>query len=104
MNCKPGDLALIVSSVTEENLGVFVDVIGLPDGNIAMPQELGQVWHCKVRGTIAYTSVTGKRIVTSEGPIPDRCLRPIRGMGARDKSASTRDDLVTSATQQTVFA
>lgn len=99
MNCKPGDMALIVSSVTEENLGVFVDVIGLPDGEIQLAYELGHLWHCKARGTITYTTVHGERIVTREGPIPDNCLRPIRGMGTPKQS-----DVVTSATQQTVAA
>lgn len=99
MNCKPGDLALIIDSVVEENLGVFVDVIGEPNGEIELTRETGQLWHCKARGVITYVTVTGKRIVTPEGPIPDACLRPIRGMGAPKQS-----DVVTSATQQTVAA
>ena len=104
MNCKPGDMALIVSSQIESNLGVLVDVIGAPDGKIHIAQNLGHLWHCKVRGVVTYVSVTGKRIVTSEGPVPDACLRPIRGRENPEKSTRTRDDLVTSETQQTVVA
>lgn len=104
MNCKPGDLALIVSSRFEQNVGVIVDVIGVAHGKIVMPQEPGQIWHCRARGAITYETVFAERIVTSEGPIPDACLRPIRGRGNPEKSTNTRDDLVTSATQQTVFA
>ena len=104
MNCNPGDMALIVSSRFEQNVGVIVDVVGAQQGKIVMPQEAGHVWHCRARGLVAYETVFGERIVTSEGPIPDYCLRPIRGTRTRDESVHTRDDLVTSATQQTVFA
>lgn len=104
MNCKPGDLAVIVASHIESNLGVFVDVIGAPGGGIVLTGDEGRAWHCRARGAITYESVFGDRIVTQEGPIPDACLRPIRGRENPEKSTKSRDDLVTSATQQTVFA
>lgn len=104
MNCKPGDLAVIVTSHIESNLGIFVDVIGLPEHGIQLRPSEGHAWHCKARGAITYISVLGERLVTQEGPIPDACLRPIRGRENPEKSTESRDDLVTSATQQDVFA
>lgn len=104
MNCKPGDIALVVSSRFEQNIGVLVDVIGPADGKIVLSQEVGQIWHCRARGAVTYQSVFGDRLVTQEGPIPDACLRPIRGRGNPEESTESRDDLVTPATQQTVFA
>jgi hypothetical protein len=40
----------------------------------------------------------------SKRPILDACLRPICGRENPEKSTRTRDDLVTSETQQTVAA
>ena len=71
----------MVSSAFEENVGLFVDVLGpwLPGqcGIDGMFDD-GHLWRCKAKGEIRYTSVCGELVYLSEGPIPDRCLRPIR--------------------------
>jgi hypothetical protein len=89
MNCNKGDLAVVVSSAFEENIGLFVEVLGpwLPGQcGIDSMFDDGHLWRCKAKGEIRYTSVLGEVVCLSEGPIPDRCLRPIRpGQKASDK-------------------
>lgn len=90
MHCQQGDLAVVVGSALEQNVGLFVDIIGpwTPgmDGVqfVSEPQP-NAIWMCRARGKIAYVNIEGCTLLLSEGPIPDRCLRPIRpGQQARD--------------------
>lgn len=80
MNVKPGDLAVIVNSVIPANLGLFVTVIKAYDERTAGIQvvDQGPLWHCQAKGVITYENIYGQRVTTTDGPIPDECLRPIR--------------------------
>lgn len=80
MNCKPGDLAVVVDSDIGENVGMFVDVIEAyrptADGIVLLAD--GRVWLCRARGRIVYRNIFGEAAIAREGPIPDAVLRPIR--------------------------
>lgn len=80
MNCKPGDLAVIVCSVNNENIGLFVDVLGVYEPRPGDPTFVGarDLWLCQARGQLKYTSTAGKLMVVKSGPVPDAVLRPIR--------------------------
>lgn len=89
MNCNKGDLAVVVSSRSELNIGLFVEVVQLwqpGDGGVDDMLDSGVLWHCKAKGEIRYESLSGQVVLLSEGPIPDHSLRPIRpGQSASDK-------------------
>lgn len=77
---QPGDIAVIVCSVNEENVGLFVDVL-----DVYQPREgdptfswSGPTWLCRARGQLKYRSTSGKLMVIKTGPVPDAVLRPIR--------------------------
>lgn len=83
MNCKPGDLAIVVRSKTPSNVGLIVLVrhghSPLDTGIIPTAQSR-QMWHCEAQGSpltwsLEYSIGTEQR---RNGPIPDECLRPIR--------------------------
>lgn len=81
MNCNKGDLAVVVKSASEENIGLFVEVVGAWEpgqGGVDQVLDPGHLWLCKAKGNIRYVSVCGREALLSEGPIPDGCLRPIR--------------------------
>lgn len=83
MNCKPGDLAIVVRSKIPSNVGLIVQVIGghSPlDTGILTTDSSCQVWHCEAQGSpltweLEYSIGTLRR---RNGPIPDECLWPIR--------------------------
>ena len=95
MNCKSGDLAVIVESEVEDNIGLFVDVIEPYCGPVEL-LESGAVWRCKAKGVIGYRNLRGERFDLADGPIPDRALRPIR------PRKTTRND--EAQQQHSVFA
>ena len=101
MNCRPGDMAVIVRSSRQENIGAFVEVLrpsrgnGLAAGTVLV--ECGTLW---TRTDDVFTWVvraTGRKLVASNGaflseerPYADRSLRPIRPQAddAQDESAA----------------
>ena len=83
MNCKPGDLAIIVrcGSVTE-NIGRIVEVLraggemrGHPLWVVGCPSPL-----------IAVVPETGQRVPRHSGLIPDAWLRPVSGLPVDEKA------------------
>lgn len=76
MNCKPGDLAIVVNSQFEENLGVLVEVTGPPEHFIHTTD-----WHVRSAGLrpIVGTNQFGRMEACTEADVADVCLRPIRG-------------------------
>lgn len=84
LNCKAGDLAIVVSTELPENLGQIVEVLGLQTGTPVELTGLGHVWRVRALGgrrTLFYRFNNDGRIVQhAEGPAPDRCLRPISGL------------------------
>lgn len=100
MNCKPGDLAIVIASDIPENIGLFVDVIEADDPDkhrfgIAL-LNVGQVWQCRARGQITYRDLFGRMAVATEGPIPDSALRPIRPP-EQDTNVNTEKELEVTA-------
>lgn len=94
MNCNKGDLAVVVKSASEENIGLFVEVVGAWEpgqGGVDQVLDLGHLWLCKAKGNIRYLSVHGREALLSEGPIPDGCLRPIRPGRTGDSKKSVRE-------------
>jgi hypothetical protein len=77
MNCKPGDLAIIVRNPYPENVGKVIEVLS-PFG------EWGAEGFCwifrSVSPLVGNDSLTGARMRGSEGFIADRVLRPISGV------------------------
>lgn len=82
--CKPGDLAIVISALNPENIGLVVEVLRphVPVGKLAMKRE-EPVWDVRCR-TKMYWSFGGKkrRWRAFEGPAPDSYLWPIRGSPA----------------------
>lgn len=98
MNCKPGDLAVVLYSDIPENVGLFVDVIEADDPNkhgIALLHD-GQVWICRARGVIKYRNIFGEACQLKEGPIPDEVLKPIRPQPMGTKTETKQDLEVTA--------
>lgn len=92
MNCKPGDLAVVMYSDIPENVGLFVDVLEADDPNkhgIGLLHP-GHVWLCRARGAITYRNIFGEMCILKEGPIPDEVLKPIRPepMGTKTETES----------------
>ena len=88
MNCVPGDMAVIVRSISQENIGAIVEVLrpsisnGMGLGTIYF--ECGSKWHHDSSACVWIIRATGRKIVATNGesfierPYGDRCLRPIR--------------------------
>lgn len=67
MNCKQGDIAIVIKCHREPNLGKIVEV-----GKLV------------ILGHISYWHVTGRNLdttggISATGYIPDYCLKPLRG-------------------------
>jgi hypothetical protein len=81
MNCRPGDMAVIVECRdAPENIGLFVEVIAAdsPENSPLTLLVNDQIWICRAKGLIRYSNILGQTIFLREGPIPDFALRPIR--------------------------
>jgi hypothetical protein len=85
LNCRPGDLAVTVTATNAENIGVLVEVIGPADATRwPLADETGLLWWVRAVGRpMAYVFDDGHVEHLYAGPVPDRCLRPIRGPGDR---------------------
>lgn len=86
MNCKQGDLALVVRATRPENLMKIVEVIGPYDPRecgIVLSVDSKKVWLCESRGSpLVWANAWGFGETHSHrGPIPDEYLRPIRPSG-----------------------
>lgn len=93
MNCKPGDLAIVVAGSAPLYDSMLVDVLyaaptthdfTLPDGNghHAIPEA--NWWICKSLGTpfrapIGVNGIPSAMVPRMYGAIPDWALRPLRG-------------------------
>lgn len=93
MNCKPGDLAVIVRSADGAAVGRIVEVL-MGDGSHS---EFGHIWRVKSRG---------KGVVTIHGTLavffhmPDAWLRPIRDDGGQDETLVWKDVPLPSITKE----
>jgi hypothetical protein len=93
MNCKPGDLALVVRSTIPENLGKIVHVMqAFNEGDLGVISlDKGHLWLCEAAGSPLLMrgalSLAIKHL--QKCPIPDHCLRPLRPGEDVDDNAST---------------
>jgi len=81
LNCAPGDLAIVIGAKVPDNIGQIVLVIGSP--STFGINEAGHVWHVRAitgRKSLIYRYRNGKTFARSEGPVPDRRLRPVSGL------------------------
>ena len=100
MNCKQGDIAVIVKSPFAPQLvGRVVEVLyaapvgadfRLPNGRMhdALTPRLGFRWVCEFHNPIAAPSTFGP-IETIYAPVPDDFLRPIRDNDGEDEMLRT---------------
>ncbi|MBU9649374.1 hypothetical protein LGN12_18925 [Burkholderia multivorans] len=83
MNCKPGDLAIIVRAMCPENVGRIVEV--LPQSEMGC---FGLEWNTRGRGPVIVLSrLTGLIVgsyVADDGWVPDAWLRPVTGLPITD--------------------
>lgn len=100
MNCKPGDLAIIVAPLHSQNAGVIVEVIrpafpgDLMEGGGAkfQPDRPGPYWLVRTAGRpLLVGGKSRKRRTTwtrevTESPIADSRLRPIRDNDGTDET------------------
>ena len=92
-NCRPGDLAIVVNTDLSENLGQIVEVLGLQTGTPFIMSGLGHMWQVRTAGgraTLHWRMFDKSIVQHAEGPVPDRCLRPVSGLTDDD---SVRTDL-----------
>ena len=89
LNCKIGDLAIVVNTELPENLGQIVEVLGLPQSGPLDMTGHGHLWHVRTvsgRETLVYrfNYEGGRTEKYAEGPVPDHCLRPVSGLTDAD--------------------
>ncbi|UVS93491.1 hypothetical protein [Burkholderia glumae] len=84
MNCKPGDLAIIVQAMLPENIGKIVEVLS-PLGHDC---GLGFRWLAKTVGgparTVSVVDFSSVFVDPEPAGIPDAWLRPISGLPGPD--------------------
>ena len=80
INCKPGDLAILVEAFNPVNIGAIVKVIGKHRNQkvvCAAPDEF--IWLIEAPHSLTY-EVKGKLVRKRKGGAPDSGLQPIRGL------------------------
>ena len=100
LNCKPGDLAIVVNTTLPENLGQIVEVIGTKTKQGPDIKGPGHVWHVRTvsgRPTLLYryNGAGGRIDKLAEGPAPDCRLRPVSGL---DNGDAVQEDVAVRKT------
>ena len=84
LNCKPGDLAVVITAHNPENIGTIVRVIKKhPNQNALVDFKGSHIWMAEAPRPMLY-DVGGKMVRRRKGAVPDAILRPIRGLPAND--------------------
>ncbi|MDR5776269.1 MULTISPECIES: hypothetical protein [unclassified Caballeronia] len=82
LRCKPGDLAYVVSSEFQQNIGAVVEVVeaaGMIEGMWA--------WHFESSRPLVGLIPGCPRIISAkDGTIADECLRPISGVPIEEET------------------
>lgn len=85
MNCKPGDLAVVIRSrTTPEVIGKIVTVVRVAatmekhDGLVFVSRGYSVCWMCSAPNGIPLRTRKGRLLFPKQRAIPDSCLRPIR--------------------------
>lgn len=85
MNCKPGDLAIIMKAILSENIGRIVLVLRSSD----IHPKLGFRWFVKPQNPMRIVSgadlVTIAPVSTDIGAMPDAWLKPVSGLPMDDE-------------------
>jgi len=80
LNCRPGDLAIVVEAFNPINIGAIVKVIGKHRNQkvlCASPEEF--IWLIEAPHPLTYEA-KGKLVRKRKGGAPDSGLQPIRGL------------------------
>ena len=84
LNCKPGDLAVVVTAHNPENIGTILRVIRAHQDQNALVDFNGQhIWLAEAPRPMTY-KVSNKLVKRKKGAVPDAILRPIRGIPGDD--------------------
>ncbi len=76
---------MIVSAHNPENIGQLVEVLSPSDGKPFRLPRVGFQWRVRCAGGVfglLYDYPDGRVVTLCEGPVPDACLRPLRGQEA----------------------
>jgi hypothetical protein len=98
LNCKPGDLAVVVTAHNPENIGTILRVIKAHRDQNALVDFKGQhIWLAEAPRPMTY-NVGGKLVKRKRGAVPDAILRPIRGLPGADETRTDKsvEDKVTA--------
>ena len=90
LNCKIGDLAIVVNAKVTENIGQLVEVKGPHRGRPVRLSAPGHVWQVRTvsgRKTLQYRYRDGRVVEYATGPVPDCRLRPVSGLTGVDTLA-----------------
>ena len=86
LNCKSGDLAIIIDAYNATNIGAIVKIIAAHKNQNALDKDADDhLWTVTAPHPLIY-AIDGKLIGKRRGPAPDSTLRPIRGVAARADS------------------
>lgn len=104
LNCKIGDLAIVVNTEVLQNQGQIVEILGFQRASQPRLTGPGHVWHVQTvsgRATLCYRyKHEGGRIDKhAEGPVPDCRLRPVSGL-ADDGAAPADLGVLTPSTKR----
>lgn len=80
LNCKPGDLAIIIDAYNAVNIGTIVKIIATHKNQNALDKDADDhLWTVTAPHPITY-AIDGKLVRKRKGPAPDSSLWPIRGI------------------------
>lgn len=80
LNCKHGDLAIIIDAYNAVNIGTIVKIIAAHKNQNALDKDADDhLWTVTAPYPMTY-AIDGKLIRKLKGPAPDSSLWPIRGI------------------------
>ena len=80
LNCKPGDLAIIIDAYNATNIGAIVKIIAAHKNQNDLDKDADDhLWTVTAPYPMTY-AIDGKFIRKRKGPAPDSSLWPIRGI------------------------
>ena len=80
LNCKPGDLAIIIDAYNAVNIGAIVRIIATHKKQNALDKEADDhLWTVIAPHPLTY-AINGNLVTKRRGPAPDSTMRPIRGV------------------------
>ena len=90
LNCKPGDLAVVITAYNPENIGTILRVIKKHHNQDALVDFKGaHIWLAEAPRPMTY-DIGGKMVRRRKGAVPDAILMPIRGLPSGDKTRATK--------------